>query len=139
MVKFMQQGAAMLEMYCETLTKLRKAIQNKRSGILTSGVVLLRDDAHSHTATRTGTLLEHFNWELFDHSSYSPDLTSRDYHLFTYLKNWLGSQRFKNNELMEGVKTWLSSWAADLFDIDIQKFISQYDRCLSSSGHYLEK
>jgi hypothetical protein len=31
-----------------------------------------------------------------------------------YLKNWLGSQRFKNNvELMEGVKTWLSSQVAD--------------------------
>jgi hypothetical protein len=31
-----------------------------------------------------------------------------DYHLFTptYRKNWLSSQRFKNNELMEGVKTW---------------------------------
>jgi hypothetical protein len=53
-----------------------------------------------------------FNWELFDHPPYSPDLAPSDYHLFirTYLKNWLGSQRFNNNqELMEGVKTWLSS------------------------------
>jgi hypothetical protein len=41
---------------------------------------------------------------LFDHPPYSPDLALSDYHLFTYLKNWFGSQRFNNSELMEGVK-----------------------------------
>jgi histone-lysine N-methyltransferase SETMAR len=46
------------------------------------------------------------NWELSDHPPYCPDLTPSDYHLFNYLKNWLRSQRFSNNEeLMEGVKT----------------------------------
>jgi histone-lysine N-methyltransferase SETMAR len=56
-------------------------------------------------AARTRALLEHFNWELFDHSPYSPDLASSDYHLYIYLKNWFGSQHFnRNEELMEGVK-----------------------------------
>jgi hypothetical protein len=32
-------------------------------------------------------------------------LRATDYHLFTYLKNWLGSQRFSNNEAMVGVET----------------------------------
>jgi hypothetical protein len=32
--------------------------------------------------------LEHFNWELFDHLPYSPELAPSDYHVFTYLKNW---------------------------------------------------
>jgi hypothetical protein len=51
-------------------------------------------------------LLEHFTWELFDHPTYNPDLAPSDHHLFTYLKNWLGLQRFSNNEeLTEGVKT----------------------------------
>jgi transposase len=68
--------------------------------MLTSGVVILHDNVHPHTAARTRALLEHFNWELFDHPPYSPDLAPSDYHLFTrtYLKNWLGSQRFSNNE-----------------------------------------
>jgi hypothetical protein len=35
--------------------------------MLTSGVVLLREIALPHTAARTRALLEHFNWELFDH------------------------------------------------------------------------
>jgi histone-lysine N-methyltransferase SETMAR len=59
-----------------------------------------------HTAAHTRALQEHFSWELFDHLPCSPDLAPSDYHLFTYLKNWLGSQRFNNNEdFMEGVKT----------------------------------
>jgi hypothetical protein len=76
---------------------------------------------------------------LFDHTPYSPDLAPSDYHLFTYMKNWLGSQNFNNNEeLMEGVKTWLSSQAADFFDRGIEKCIPRY-RCLSSGGDYVEK
>jgi hypothetical protein len=83
----------MSQVYCERL-------RNKRRGMLTSGVVLLNVNARPHTAARTRELLEHFN----------PHLVSSDYHLFTYLKIWLKSQRFnKNEELMEGVKTWLSS------------------------------
>jgi hypothetical protein len=43
----------------------------------------------------------------------SPDFTPSDYHLFTYLKNWMISQHFNTNEeLMEDGKTWLSSQAA---------------------------
>jgi hypothetical protein len=62
--------------------------------------------------------------ELFDHPPHSPDLAPSNYYLLTYLKNWLRSQRFNSNEkLMEGVKTWLSSQAADFFDTGIQKLI----------------
>jgi hypothetical protein len=38
--------------------------------------------------------LEHFNWELFDHPPYSPDIVPKDLH--AYLRNWLRSQRFSN-------------------------------------------
>jgi histone-lysine N-methyltransferase SETMAR len=83
--------------------------------------------------------MEHFNWELSDHPPYSPDLAESDYHLFTYLKNWLGSQRCSNKEkLMEGVRTWLISQAADFFDTGIQKLIPRY-KCLSSGSDYFEK
>jgi hypothetical protein len=83
--------------------------------------------------------LEHFNWELFDHAPYSPDLAPSNYHLFTYLKNRLGSQRFSNDKLMEGVKMWLSSQSADFFDTRIQKLIPRYDKCLNSGSDYVEK
>jgi hypothetical protein len=110
--------------YRETLKKLYRVIQKKRYVMLTSNIVLLHECARPHTAAHTEALLEHFNWELFDDSPYGPDLALSDYHLFTHLRNWEASQCFNNNEeLVESVKTWLSSQAVDFFDTGIQKLI----------------
>jgi hypothetical protein len=106
--------------------KLCGAIQNKRPGMLISSVALLIDIAYldTSTAAHARALLKHFIWELLNHPPNNPDLALSDYHLFTYLKNWLRSQHFNNNEeLMEGVRTWLSSQAADFFDKGIQRLI----------------
>jgi hypothetical protein len=114
-VEFMQQRTTMSEAHCETLNKkLIRATQKKRRRTLTYDVMLLHYNAcpHTQTAASTQAVLEHFNWELFDHHGYSPHLTLRDYHLLIYQKNRLRSQRFNNNEeLMEGVKTWLTRQA----------------------------
>jgi hypothetical protein len=106
--------------------------------MLTSGEVFPHDNACPRTTSRTRALLEHFNWELFDHPLYGSDVAPCDHHLFAYLKNWMGSQRFNNNKLMEGVKTWLSSQAADFFDIGTQKRIPRYT-WLNSDSDYVEK
>jgi transposase len=93
--------------------------------MLISGLLngLLRHNALPHTAARTRAVLEDLNWELFDHPPYSPDPALSDYHLCIYLKNWLRSQCFNSNdELMEGVKTWLSSQAADYLDTKSASF-----------------
>jgi hypothetical protein len=63
----------------ETLNKLRRSIQNKRHGMLTKGVVLLYDNARPHTAARTNASIKLFNWEIFDHLPYSPDLAPSNY------------------------------------------------------------
>jgi histone-lysine N-methyltransferase SETMAR len=77
---------------------------------------------------------------LFDHPPYSPDLALSDYHLFTHQKNCLASQRFSSDEeVMEGVKIWLSSQAAGFLDTGIQKLIPQCDKCLISGGDNFEK
>jgi hypothetical protein len=132
MVGFMQQGTTITsDVYCETLRKLRRDLQTSQ----------IRCSARPHTAAHTQTLLEHSNWELFDHPPYNPDVAPSDYRLFTrtYLKNWLRSQRFNDNEeLMEGVKTWLSSQAANFFDKGIQNLIPRY-KCLNSGRNYVQK
>jgi hypothetical protein len=88
--------------------------------------VLLHDNVHPHTVARTRALLEHLNWELFDHPPHSPDLTLSNHHLFTHLKNWLGSSCSNINEvLMEDVKTWLNSQALDFFDTGIQNLFPE--------------
>jgi hypothetical protein len=51
-------------------------------------VVLLHDSLCPHTAAHASALLELFNWKLFDHAPYSLDFI-QNYHLSTYLKNWL--------------------------------------------------
>jgi transposase len=91
--------------------------------MLTSGGVLFQHNARPHTAACTRALLEHFYWELFERPSYSPDLAPSNYHLFIYLRSWLGSQCFNSNEeLIEGIKMWLSSQAADFFEPGIKTF-----------------
>ena len=56
LIEFMEPGTTITsETYCETLKKLRRAIENKRRGMLMSGVVLLHDNARPHTAACTHT------------------------------------------------------------------------------------
>jgi histone-lysine N-methyltransferase SETMAR len=92
LIEFMEPGTTITsQMYCETLKKLRRTIQNKRRGILTSGVVLLHNNTRPHTAACTQALLQQFRWDLFDHQPYGLDLTPSDFHLFTRMKVWLGT------------------------------------------------
>ena len=80
LIEFMEPGTTITsETYCETLKKLRRAIENKRRGMLTSGVVLLHDNVRPHTAARAQALLQKFHWDMFDHPPYSPDLAPSDF------------------------------------------------------------
>jgi hypothetical protein len=92
--------------------------------MLASGVVVVHYSAHSCTAPHTQALLEYFNWKLFDYPPCSPDLALNGYHYFPHMKNWLRSHCCNNNEeLIEGVKTWLSSQVAEFFDTVTRKLI----------------
>ncbi|GBM09609.1 hypothetical protein AVEN_60249-1 [Araneus ventricosus] len=47
-VDWMERGAAInATAYCEKLKKLRRAMQNKRRGLLTSGIVLVHEKPHA--------------------------------------------------------------------------------------------
>jgi hypothetical protein len=93
--------------------------------MLTKGVVLLHNNTRSHTATRTNALINLFNWEIFDHPPYSPNLPPSSYHLFTKMKIWLATRHFHTNEeLMDGVNNWLHNLAAPFFDEGLQKLVS---------------
>jgi transposase len=114
-------------------------IQGRR-GMLTKGIILLHENAWPHTVARTNALIKFFNWKIFYHPSYSPDLVPIDYHLFTKMKVWLDTQCFHTNEeLMVGVKNWLHNLAAPFFDEELQKLVSQYDKCLNVDGNSVEK
>jgi transposase len=125
-VQFLPKSTAInAASYSETLTKLRRAIQNKRRGMLTRRVVLLHDNAWPHTAAQTQALITSFGWEQINHTHppHSPDLAPSDFHLFLHLKKFLAGQRFDNDEdVKRAVQKWLSSQAATFYDEGIQNW-----------------
>jgi len=104
LVDILERGSTInAQRYCETLQKLRRAIQNKRRGKLSRQILFLHDNARPHTANRTQQLLNDFGWEKFNHPPYSPDLAPSDYHLFPAMKTWLATQRFDSDaDLISG-------------------------------------
>jgi histone-lysine N-methyltransferase SETMAR len=95
--------------YCETT---RRAIQNRRRGLLSPGVLLLHDNTQPHTAARTRQLLEQSQWEL----------APSDF-LFLHLKRFLVAERFSRyDEVKTAVQHWVKT-AADFFNEGIQKLV----------------
>ncbi|GFV30399.1 transposase [Trichonephila clavipes] len=79
LVDFMPQGTTIKDAYCAILRKIRRALQNKRRGMLLKDVFLLHDNARPRT---NRDLIEVFGWEVLDHAPYNPNLTPSDFHLF---------------------------------------------------------
>lgn len=128
------------ERYCETLKKLRRAIQNRRRGRLTKGVCLLHDNARPHVARFMTDLLKDFGWDIVTHPPYSPDLAPSDYHLFTHLKDHLSGQRMDDDDnVKEEVLRWLNEQAATFYDAGILKLPERLEKCIERAGDYIEK
>lgn len=74
LVDFVECGSAVTaDVSCGTLSKLRRAMNNERRETLSSGIVLLHNNARPHTAG-----VEDFGWELSDELPYSSDLAASD-------------------------------------------------------------
>lgn len=141
LIDFMPPGTTInSDKYCDTLWKLRRAIQNRRRGKLSKGVTLLHDNARPHVSRQTQDLLKQFGWTVMPHPPYSPDLAPSDYHLFPNLKEHLGGQRFStDDEVKEEVTRYLNGLAANFFDMGIQKLVQRLQKCLDRNGDYVEK
>ncbi|KAJ4426776.1 hypothetical protein ANN_26575 [Periplaneta americana] len=95
--KFLVGGS--VDVILDVCVKEVEIVDNKRRGIL-SGIVLLHDNARSHTAPATKRLLQPSRWEVFDHPPYSLDLAPSDFLLFPHMKLSVGGQYFgTDNEL----------------------------------------
>jgi histone-lysine N-methyltransferase SETMAR len=71
--------------------------------------------------------------------AYSPDLAPSDFHLFPKLKEFLSGRRFKSDEdVKDAVKECLNGLAAEVYDEDIQKLVTRYDKCLNVGSDYIE-
>jgi hypothetical protein len=99
---------------------------------------MLHDNARPHIAAATQDLIATFGWEQFDHPPYSPDLATRNFHVFRHLKTFLGGRRF-HDKVKEAVNTWFASQAASFYDSGIQKLVPRCNKCLNNGGNYVEK
>ena len=141
LVDFMETGTTInAERYCETLRKLRRAIQNRRRGMLSKGVSILHDNARPHAARQTVAQLQQFGWNIITHPPYSPDLAPSDYHLFPKLKEHLSGKRFNNDdEVKAEVRSFLNSMEVNWYDMGIQKLPLRLQKCIDRNGDYVEK
>lgn len=142
-VEFMEKGSTRTitsNTYCETLKRLRKAIKDRRPGLLSSGVILIHDNARPHSANQTKQLLQSFKWDIFPHPPYSPDLAPSDYHLFPALKRSQGSKKFKTDEEVKNfVVQYFKGLDAQFYRSGIEKLVYRYNKCLDLNGDYVEK
>lgn len=141
LVDFMPPGTTInADRYCETLRKLRRAIQNRRRGMLSKGVNILHDNARPHVARQTVAVLQEFQWNIITHPPYSPDLAPSDYHLFPKLKEHLAGRRFSSDdEVKDEVQRFLNNMAASWYDMGIQKLSQRLQKCIDRNGDYVEK
>jgi histone-lysine N-methyltransferase SETMAR len=128
-------------MYADLLKNhLRPAIKSKRSGLLSTGVLLQRDNARPHTARSTVAAIQDLSFECLPHPPYSPDLASSDFHVFGPLKEAMGGKAFRsNNEVQQVVHEWLRSQPKDFFSRGIHALLKRWNTCMARNGDYIEK
>jgi histone-lysine N-methyltransferase SETMAR len=81
-----------------TIESLRQAFLEKRRGKLARGILLLQDNASSHTSRVATAAVEKAGFGQLDHPPYSPDLAPSDYFLFGPLKKFLRGRHFSDDE-----------------------------------------
>ena len=67
------------------LRMLRRAIKSKRSGMLSDGIILVRNNSRPNTATLVTDKLQRFGWKTLQNPPYRPDLAPSDFHIFSYM------------------------------------------------------
>ena len=102
-------------------------------------VILLHDNAPSHTAKPVKETIEAFSWEIISRAAYSPDLAPSDYYLFASTGHALSDQRFTS---YENVRKWLDDWFAwkerQFSWRGIHQLPDRWEKCIASDGQYFE-
>ena len=100
-------------------------------------VILLRDNAPSHTAKPVKETIEAFSWEILSHAAYSPDLAPSDYYLFASMGHAFSDQHFTS---YENVRKWLDDWFASnerqFLWRGIHQLPDRWEKCIASDGQY---
>lgn len=93
-------GTIVTGKYYETFLrmKLRPKIRESRPELLSSGALILHNNARPHMVSVVTALIEKYDWGLLPHPPYSPDMSPPDFDLFPKLKGPLRGRRFADLE-----------------------------------------
>ena len=80
---YMSEGTLLTSSsYCDLLVNhLKPEVCSKCCGQLTTGILLLHDNARPHTAHETVAKIEDLHFQCPPHPPYSPDLTTSNFHV----------------------------------------------------------
>jgi len=142
LVEFLPWGTINSAVFCETLKKLRRAIQNKRRGMPSATILLLHGNARPHSAGQTQDLITSFRWEQTDQLPppvqpwfgakwFSPLPTPKEVPGRQAIWQWWRSERCSAK--------WLTLQVATFYEKGIQKLVPCYNKRLNDGGEYVEK
>ena len=124
LVGFMSKGATInLDVYIDTLKKLKARIRSVRPALEMSKVLLQHDNARRHTSFKTREVISSFGWTTILHPPYLPDLAPSDFHLFGPLKEslrgpnkWNQTNVSRDEEVKTAVKKWLKTQPVEFYN-----------------------
>ena len=123
------------EYYCGQLQRLKNVVEATRSR--PGGIIMLHDNASSHTARVTQRRVQELGIEVLPHPPYSPDLSPTDYHLFFSLQNSISNREF---QCREEVETFLSSYFSSkdmsFYRQGIFSLVARWQKVLEDAGEY---
>jgi len=136
MVDYLEHGRTITgEYYSQLLIRLREAIKLKRRGKLRKGVLMLQDNAPSHTSRLAIATLQQCGFELLPHPPYSPDMAPSDYYLFPQLKEELRGKRFEtDDDVMTAVEQWFYDQEKVFLKNSLMKLEKRWQKCIDKSG-----
>lgn len=141
MIDYLENGKTITgDYYASLLVKLRIAIKEKRRGKLGKGVLLLHDNAPSHTSHAAVSTAEQCGFEILPHPPYSPDLAPSDFYLFPKLKENLRGRVFSSNDdVISAVNTWVNDQDRVFYEYGLKKLEKRWQKCIDVCGDYVEK
>jgi len=99
-------------------------------------MILLHDNAPSHTAKLVKETIEAFDWEILSHAAYSPNLAL----IITYLHRW--DTHLLSSASYEDVRKWLDDWFGSkkqkFFWRGIHKLSNRWKKYIAIDEQYFE-
>ena len=127
--------------YQQQLVSLRRALDEKRPiwRDRHDKLILLHDNAPSHTALAVKNTIKEFKWETLPHPANSPDLAPTDYHLFSSLGKAVKHENFNSVEHLQiWVQNFFDQKNREFYRAGIQALPGRWAKCIASEGNYFE-